>query len=946
MGGEAESPRPWGAGSGGAGRGNRRASRFQYSTRQPIVDFSPVTCARPRCPCQATARKGGGGAVHCPAHQDRRPSLGVLRGGIPGTCFAGCDRREVLQALQRVGALGSSGQDVASCRPHGDTPANTGVAPVARVAPSPRGATKNFSRSGRGPKNSRLISPLGDTWRHGDTLTLSALAQAKGLDEALLRSLGWAERGGKVSILYLDEAGKVLCVRYRVSLDGPIKTISRRGDRVAFYGLPWLQEARDRGFLVVCEGETDFATLFQVGIPVLAVPGAGTLDACLERSPHVLEALRQVKVYVTREPDSGGEKLVEQASRHLPDALVVEMATEAKDWNGLWLQVGQNKGAFLARVRELLEGARTIEELTRREEQLEAEALLEEAREFLLRPDILSELVRLTRELGHAGDDENVAALHLALATVRLGPASVLIKGSSSSGKSHLLETALKLWPGEVYTFRSGASERWLAYTSEDFRHRFIVLAEARALESEFGAYLARTLVSEGRLVYETVEKTALGLQSRRIEKEGPTALIATTTASMLDEELETRCWTIESREDEGYLAEAAMAIARRHSDPQGEPEGAELARKALRWLYLYGAERVVVPFAGLLAERVPVTRPSHLRLFDRLLRCIEASAWLHQLQRERDGEGRIVASIADYAIARRVMERAFEAGAKELTGRQEEALAALSRLSLEADDGGVPLRQVARELGKSPGTVRKHLQALARKGYVASAGKGGPYKPDGEPPHACRPPTPEELAAAFAEAGGVAMSPGVAQEEDKTANLSGSDGRQEKFPGIPPRNDGDRGDTGDTQIRDGVAMGGNTLFPESGAPQEAEAASSGEAPPHPPRRCPRCQPSGMGAYYVCERGREVVLLRLNLDRERHVLRSRQAVCFNAGVLKATEPDFLLVSFEDGSWGWLDMATARRVGKEGEFGAERQLAVPLSAFAWEAAQPRLEGGGP
>jgi len=101
-----------------------------------------------------------------------------------------------------------------------------------------------------------------------------------------------------------------------------------------------------------------------------------------------------------------------------------------------------------------------------------------------------------------------------------------------------------------------------------------------------------------------------------------------------------------------------------------------------------------------------------------------------------------------------------------------------------------------------------------------------------------------------------------------------------------------------------------------------------------------------MGAYYVCERGREVVLLRLNLDRERHVLRSRQAVCFNAGVLKATEPDFLLVSFEDGSWGWLDMATARRVGKEGEFGAERQLAVPLSAFAWEAAQPRLEGGGP
>jgi hypothetical protein len=93
-----------------------------------------------------------------------------------------------------------------------------------------------------------------------------------------------------------------------------------------------------------------------------------------------------------------------------------------------------------------------------------------------------------------------------------------------------------------------------------------------------------------------------------------------------------------------------------------------------------------------------------------------------------------------------------------------------------------------------------------------------------------------------------------------------------------------------------------------------------------------------MPGYYVCERGQEVTLLRVGIERERHVLRSRQAICFNFGLLRAIEPDFLVVSFSDGSWGWVTLATARKLGHEGEFGAERQLAVPLGVFTWEAAQ--------
>ena len=48
---------------------------------------------------------------------------------------------------------------------------------------------------------------------------------------------------------------------------------------------------------------------------------------------------------------------------------------------------------------------------------------------------------------------------------------------------------------------------------------------EAAGVQGEFGNYLVRSLLPEGRLVYEFVEKTKDGLRNRRIEREGPTGL-------------------------------------------------------------------------------------------------------------------------------------------------------------------------------------------------------------------------------------------------------------------------------------------------------------------------------------------------------------------------------------------------------------------------------------
>ena len=54
-------------------------------------------------------------------------------------------------------------------------------------------------------------------------------------------------------------------------------------------------------------------------------------------------------------------------------------------------------------------------------------------------------------------------------------------------------------------------SERGLIYTNEDLSHRVLVIYEADAIATGKGAYLLRTLLSEGVLRYEVVERTREG---------------------------------------------------------------------------------------------------------------------------------------------------------------------------------------------------------------------------------------------------------------------------------------------------------------------------------------------------------------------------------------------------------------------------------------------------
>jgi hypothetical protein len=152
---------------------------------------------------------------------------------------------------------------------------------------------------------------------------------------------------------------------------------------------------------------------------------------------------------------------------------------------------------------------------------------------------------------------------------------SVAVKGPSSGGKSYTVEVVLRFFPSSAYWSRTAMSERALAYSDEDFRHKHLVVFKAAGMNSDFGSYLIRTLLSEGRIEYEFPEKTRDGMKPRVIRKDGPTGLIETTTASRLHPENETRLLSLTIRD----TAEQTKAILYALATGQGGGDTVDYAR-------------------------------------------------------------------------------------------------------------------------------------------------------------------------------------------------------------------------------------------------------------------------------------------------------------------------------------------------------------------------------
>ena len=178
-------------------------------------------------------------------------------------------------------------------------------------------------------------------------------------------------------------------------------------------------------------------------------------------------------------------------------------------------------------------------------------------------PSILDRFAEELKLSGVVGEQRTAKLIYLAVTSRWFGrPVSIAVKGPSSGGKSFTVQQALNFFPREAYYDLTAMSDHALAYSTEPLQHRFVVLYEAAGMKGQTASYLIRSLLSEGRIRYETVEKTNKGLQAKLISREGPTGLITTTTLVGLHPENETRLLSVTVKDSAEQTAAILVAIA------------------------------------------------------------------------------------------------------------------------------------------------------------------------------------------------------------------------------------------------------------------------------------------------------------------------------------------------------------------------------------------------
>jgi hypothetical protein len=332
------------------------------------------------------------------------------------------------------------------------------------------------------------------------------------------------------------------------------------------------------------------------------------------------------------------------------------------------------------------------------------------------------------------------------------------------------VERVLSFFPESAYYALTAMSDRTLAYSEEPIEHRFLVIYEAVGMSVEFATYLMRSLLSEGRVRYETVEKTSGGIKPRLIEREGPTGLIVTTTAVKLHPENETRLLSLTVTDTQDQTR-AVMAALAKEADEAGLNSEAWHALQT----WLEGAEhRVTIPYAKQLAELIPPVAVRLRRDFGAVLNLIRAHALLHQAGRERDAEGRIVATVeGDYAAVRELVAELVSEGIEAtVPATVRETVEAVKRLRQDSAREPVTVTGLARELRLDRSAVSRRVRNAKDRGYLRdleeNQRKPSRLVPGDDLPAALQIlPKPEEVRAGVAEQAWGNTRPVGAQKPD-----------------------------------------------------------------------------------------------------------------------------------------------------------------------------------
>jgi len=265
---------------------------------------------------------------------------------------------------------------------------------------------------------------------------------------------------------------------------------------------------------------------------------------------------------------------------------------------------------------------------------------------------LMDELRDMIKQAGVTGEEKNITMLFLCAFSHKMPETlHVIIQGSSGSGKTTLLsKTAGFMPPERVIRFTRVTEGSFYNYQEYFFVGMYVCFEDLDGLKQE--ALLAvRELISNEILVSSTSEKNENGnIRAKPKTVRGPMASVSATTNGEIYEDNESRVFVIavdESRQQTERIVSYHQRKAASLVDESAEKEATELLQNLVRMLRPY---KVHNPYANKVS--LPHNTRKLRRLSNQFLALVKQVTLLHQYQRKKTGEGRLISIKADVRIA------------------------------------------------------------------------------------------------------------------------------------------------------------------------------------------------------------------------------------------------------------------------------------------------------
>lgn len=394
-----------------------------------------------------------------------------------------------------------------------------------------------------------------------------------------------------------------------------------------------------------------------------------------------------------------------------------------------------------------------------------------EAEDFLRSPELFNRISSDIEAMGVEGERELALTVYVVLTSRLLPtPLKAVVQGSSSSGKTFVVERVAELFPPEaIFKATSLSDQAWYYLDDGAVRHRAVILGE-REQSKDPGRIDARRawreLVASNEATRVVTIMDPATREPRTVTKtvKGPCSFIETTTVECIVEEDASRMLKLRPSESK---SQTRCIIARAAREAAGQRVSDE-ERKAIvaryhavqRLLAEHMGRSIVVPYAEHIS--IPADQVVARRVFSHVLAVVQAVALLRVLQKEPAAQG--AADFTDYEVAYPLLVPLVQRQLNRVTDTDEGTLRGIETMGCEEFTPS----DVGEALGLSDRQARRRLESLLRCGLVqeteASRKNRREYRLAGRPvPQAsCGLTTPEDLRDAVEERAAIEMDAGV----------------------------------------------------------------------------------------------------------------------------------------------------------------------------------------